>query len=146
MTTKINEIFISAYGESEITVYRLRKVNDATVQQLIESSHEVEILADGQYMDYDDRTTMTLVRPKTNTNELYVVETTMHDTNRVGDVAMITVHGIRGVADIAVQKLIESAKEVKLMNPYTDQNGRATLTLSSVNAHLRDMEDGVYDE
>ena len=78
---------------------------------------------------------------ETKTNDILIIETTIHDPDKTFDTASVTTTHIKDVAKRLVQRIMHTTQrhEVIMKNQYMDAFDRLILTLNSVDDMVKDI-------
>lgn len=87
--------------------------------------------------------------PETKVNDIYIVETAVHDTDNDFDVAHVTVSRLRGVSEQTIQNTFRSSapREMMLVSKCVDLDDKITLTINNINKvveSVREKEPIIY--
>ena len=87
--------------------------------------------------------------PETKVNDIYIVETTVHDTDSDSDVAHVTVSHLKDVSEQTIRNASRSANtcEMMLVEKHMDLDDKITITIDSIREvveSVREREPLVY--
>lgn len=109
----------------------------------------------GKYTNHDGDTFKYVCNPyyimasETKVNDIYIVETTVHDTDSDFDVAHVTVSHLRDVSEQTIRNAFRSSNtcEMMLVSKCVDLVDKVTLTIDNINEvveSVREKEPLIY--